>query len=474
MVRVSANVLVRACPFLMQTILVAISSVVIILVVWLVAVDYYRGRHPLFSNRNLFLFGLAFFQCLSAITNVVYGMRWQGVQITSGTYVRFVIGLVAFVPLFLLIYKWRRPVDWLARHIPTRSPSRTMVPILFVLGLSLMIGLESRFAILPLPGPLRTLALPVGRGFCCFSIVLLLWVWNEQRFNVVAWSVCPALILIVLLSLLRGEFGRRAVLSGVLAVAWGMYYFRWQFKTAVMNTPKYAAWALVMLLLIGGVTAIRSQKAETFSLSYRVRAVADAISLQQVKELFYTDTFASSAYAIQRFTTDLSPQPFHSTLYVLAHPIPREIWLGKPDSLAEILSNVVSVAELKRFNWGPGLIGHAWHEGGFIFIVYFAIVFGLLYGAFDERLMQQATNPYFVAITGAALGQVIAMARGDIGFFMVNWIYGVSGPMALVWLAGLFSQDRADIAADQDAWEAAQYWNEIDEVALEEAQPVWS
>ena len=455
----------------MQTIVAIISAVLLVILCGVVLFQYYRGRHPLFSNRNLFLFSLGFFQCFSTITNLVFGMRWQGIEISTASYVRFTVGLILFVVLFWSFYNWRRPVDWLARHIPTRAPSRSMVPIFVVLGIALAFGLESRFAILPLPGLLRVLALPVGRGLCCFSIVMLLWVWNEHRFNMFAWTVCPALILIILLSLLRGEFGRRAVLSGVLAVAWGMYYFRWQFKTAVMNTPKYALGGLAVVLLIGGVTAIRAQSAESYSLSYRLQAVSQAISLEQARDLFATDTFASTMYTIERYTTDLTPQPFHSTLYALSHPIPREMWSGKPEPLAEILPKVVSVAKLKLFNWGPGLMGHVWHEGGIIFVVYFALVFGLLYGAVDTRLMQQTTNPYFVAITGAALGQLIAMARGDIGFFMVNWLYGVVGPMALVYLAGLFSQDRADVAADHEAWEAYQQDDQASEEWLEAVEP---
>lgn len=459
----------------MQTVVAIISAVLLVILCGVALVQYYRGLHPLFSHRNLFLFSVAFFQCLSAITNVFFGMRWQGVEITTASYVRFTLGLVLFVALFFLIYNWRGPVEWLARHIPTRSPSRTILPVMSVLAVALFFGLESRFAILPYPGTVRVLALPVGRGLCCFSIVLLLWVWNEHRLNVFAWMICPALILIVLLSLLRGEFGRRAVLSGALAVAWGMYYFRWQFKTAIMNTPKYALGGLGVLLLIGGVTAIRSQSAESFSLSYRLRAVSDAISIDKAKELFATDCFASTMYTIQRYTTDLAPQPFHSTFYTLTHPVPRELWSGKPQPLAEILPQVVSVARLKRFNWGPGLMGHAWHEGGFIFVVYFALVFGLLYGAVDLRTIQQSTNPYFIAVTGAALGQVIAMARGDIGFFMVNWTYGVLGPLVLVWVAGLFSQNRADVAADEEAWEAyEEEYGPYDEQIIHEGQPAWT
>lgn len=453
----------------MKFIVIITTAILLIYLGWRVIADYYRGRHPLFSYRNLFFISIAFFQCLSAIANLWYGMRRQGVEITNSSYVRFTIGLTAFVILFNLIYKWRRPVDWIANHFPTRAPSRTMLPVLAILAVALVIGLESRFAIVPLPGNIRALALPVGRGLCCFSIVLLFWVWHEQRFNVLAWIFCPSFILIVMLALLRGEFGRRAVLSGVLAAAWGMYFFRWQFKTAIMNTPKYALWAFLMLLLIGGVTAIRSRQADTFSLSYRVRAVAQAISFQQVRDLFYTDTFASSMYAIERYTTDLSPQPFNSTLYTLTHPVPRDLWEGKPEPLAEILPDVVSIAELRRFNWGPGIIGHAWHEGGFIIVIYFAGVFGLLYGAMDTRLTQQTTNPYFVAISGAALGQVIAMARGDIGFFMINWIYGTLGPMALVFLAGLFSQDRADELADEETWHAIQEWQAYEEMEVQES-----
>ncbi len=442
----------------MQTALLFTSTILLIVLIGGVVLDYYRGRYPLLSNRSLFLIGVAFFQCLSAILTISMGMRRLGVQISEATYFRFGAGLVLFTIVFLLVYRWKHPVSWLARCIPTRAPSATVLPIVIVLGVAIVLGLESRFSILPLPGPLRSLALQVGRGLCCFSIVLLLWVWNEHRLNVLSWLICPPLILVLLLSLLQGEFGRRAVLSGVLAVAWGMYYFRWQFKTAVMNTPRYAVYAILLLLFIGGVTAIRSREAETYSLSYRVRAVADAISVEQAKELFFTDTFSCSVYAIERYTTDLAPQPFHSTWYMLTYLVPREIWPDKPVPLSEILAKVVTVAEMKRYNWGPGLMGHAWHEGGWLMVVYLAVGFGLVFAAVDHRLWQQTGNPYFVSIAGAALGQVIAMGRGDIGFFMVNWIYGMAGPMLLVYVAGLFSSDRADLAADAQAWE--EQWEE--------------
>lgn len=437
----------------MQTAVLIASMLLMILLVGVVVVDYYRGRHPLLSNRNLFLLGLAFFQCLSAVLTISIGMRNHGVTISDATYFRFGAGLVVFTVLFFFAYRLRQPADWLARHIPTRSPSATVVPIVLIVGLSIVFGLESRFSILPLPEPVRNLALQVGRGLCCFSIVMLLWVWNEHRLNVAAWLMCPPLILILLLSLLQGEFGRRAVLSGVLAVVWGLYFFRWQFKTAIMNTPKYAAYAFALLLFIGGVTAIRSREAETYSLSYRIQAVADAISMEQAKALFVTDTFSCSVYAIERYTTDLSPRPFHSTWYMLTYAVPRAVWSGKPDSLAEILRKVVTVRSMKTYNWGPGIMGHAWFEGGFVFVAYFAIGFGVMFAAIDRRLMQQTSNPYFVAIVGAALGQVLAMARGDIGFFMVNWLYGMAGPMLIVFFAGLFSNNRADLVADNQYWE---------------------
>jgi len=63
------------------------------------------------------------------------------------------------------------------------------------------------------------------------------------------------------------------------------------------------------------------------------------------------------------------------------------------------------------------------------------------------------------------------MARGDIGFFMVNWIYGVVGPMALVYLAGLFSQDRADVAADHETWQEYAVEDQAEEDWPEAVEP---
>ncbi len=435
----------------MQTLTLTICAVLTCYLVIRVVVDYYAGRHPLISYRNLFLVGLVLFQGVSAILALGFDQqRYQGVTITTATYARYGIGLVAFTVAFLWFYRARRAGDAIARMIPTRAPSVATPVIFALLFVSISVGLASRVAQVQaaVPAALQGLFLMTGRGLVCFSIVMLVWLWHENRLNPFAWIGCSGLCLILLLSLLQGEFGRRSLLSGLLAVGWGMYMFRWQFFSAVRNTPTYAAWALAVLVVIGAVSAIRTENKDDTSVGTRLTGVTQNLNFSVVFNLLYTDTFDCSTYAIERYTHDLSPKPLDSTWYVLSSPIPRVFWPDKPESLALTLPQVVSIPELQTFSWGPGIMGHAYFEGSGLFAIYFAFIWGTLFAAFDRRVAQQSANPYFVAISGAALGQIAAMARGDIGFFMVNWIFGTLGPMALVYFFGLFSADRADVAAD--------------------------
>lgn len=416
-----------------------------------VIVDYYAGRHPLISYRNLFLAGLVLFQGISAVIAIGFDQqRYQGITISQATYARYGLGFVLFTIAFLRFYRTRRLPDAIARILPTRSPSASTPVIVAILVVAGSIGLASRVSFIQAatPASLQGLFLMTGRGLVCFSIVLLIWLWHENRLNPFAWVCCSSLILILLLSLLQGEFGRRSLLSGLLSVGWGMYTFRWRFFSAVRNTPKYAAWAMAVLLVIGALSAVRSQNKDDTTVGTRLSGLTKHLHPSVAVNLIYTDTFDCSTYAIERYTHDLSPKPFESTWYVISSPIPRAFWPDKPESLALTLPEIVSIPELRTFSWGPGIMGHAYFEGTVLFAVYFAFIWAVLFAAFDRRVHQQATNPYFVAVAGAALGQIAAMARGDIGFFMVNWIFGTLAPMALVYAFGMFSVDRADLSAD--------------------------
>jgi hypothetical protein len=109
----------------------------------------------------------------------------------------------------------------------------------------------------------------------------------------------------------------------------------------------------------------------------------------------------------------LEPKLLNTVKFVIAYPIPRSIWPGKPVALgATIVQDIVGY---RSTSWGCGIAGQAAYEGGLLV----AAMFGY-FGAFgakliDSSLQRQPTNPFLIAILAAASAHILAWPRGDLG-----------------------------------------------------------
>jgi hypothetical protein len=121
-------------------------------------------------------------------------------------------------------------------------------------------------------------------------------------------------------------------------------------------------------------------------------------------------------YIIDTYGDLYRQEPFRGLIWYVTNPIPRSIWPEKPLSLSGEISEQQRVVG----NIAPGVIGHGWAEMGFIGILYYAAFLGFLVGAADRLLQLRAANPFFVILMGSALGQIIAMSRGDTPLFLLN------------------------------------------------------
>ena len=124
------------------------------------------------------------------------------------------------------------------------------------------------------------------------------------------------------------------------------------------------------------------------------------------------DAITVSLLCIEEFHRNGDPDYFHTLRFVLSNPIPRDLWPDKPQALGESLPESLGEFSDGYVNWGTGIIGNAFHDGG----LWMAGIYGLLVGGvfriFDDILRRQPLNPWPIAMLAAMSPKIVAYSRG--------------------------------------------------------------
>ena len=116
--------------------------------------------------------------------------------------------------------------------------------------------------------------------------------------------------------------------------------------------------------------------------------------------------------------------------------MPRAIWPDKPRGLGYTLPKTAK-ARGTRATWGPGIVGHGFHEGGLHMLVFYAFLAAIALRYLDEMLVRQSTNPYLLAGFAAASGHIVGWTRGDIGTFTIQILTAFAVTFLLGWAGRL-------------------------------------
>ena len=87
---------------------------------------------------------------------------------------------------------------------------------------------------------------------------------------------------------------------------------------------------------------------------------------------------------------------------------------------------------------GPGIIGHSIADGGWPVLFLYAILFGIFLRFFDEIVSLNPHSVFMIIPIGAALGQVIGLARGETSTFAMAYVMSVGGSMLLMIIIAKF------------------------------------
>jgi hypothetical protein len=391
-----------------------------------------RGRVELFSVHTIFLVGFIIFQLTSSVMALTIGM-YGDLGPTDLVVTPIVFSM--FATVFLFIFEWAYLKNWnslerLWRPGADWDGDASGWMLLAVLMIFVGFVMKIIIAFIPLVGILSSQA---AAGVLAAAAGCAAWGWSRNfrspglAFFAIAIFVAASAIM------LHRSFGRRPVLGVLLGFGWALYYGYWRAFPKKIMIRRLLVAGLIGSLLLTVYSATRKAQHQ-----FERRGILDAVlALGDVSFEDLTSGYVSllagqqagplSMWAVESYGSVYPYDPFHQIKFLATMPIPRELWPGKPTSLGKEMvyhgyirqkggGNVYSV--------GPGIIGHAAHDFPWVTIPLYALALGWVLRFIDERTVSALHRPFVIIPCGAALGQVLALCRGETAVFA--WEIGMA------------------------------------------------
>ena len=392
--------------------------------------DHIRGRVELLSVRNFALLGFIVFQLTSAAIPLLqpYVSRFPLTDV-GGVALSYAARCTIFLAFLFMFYRWGPLVSKAARSIPTTTAIPSEAFMLIVAVILMMMALTLRALVkVPLVG---VLADYVGVAFASIACGIAGWTWSKRFLNPAAAAYAIMIFMGSSASVIFGSFGRRSLVAVGCGMLWGMYYARWRYSDPKRMIAQMMIAAAVPALALSLYTSARSSREHDRGVAEHVKAIITEGNVVDGFALLLDGqgTGATSMWLVENYPDIYPYRWFHTPKYFLVFPVPRAIWEGKPDALSQRLAEDANIqgVDRSRLKIGPGIIGHAAAEGGWIATVVYGALLGLFLRFFDEIVRKSPTSPFAVLPVGAALGQIIGLSRGETAPFAFNYVFGVLG-----------------------------------------------
>ncbi len=440
-----------------------VSIILITIGLWLIRkilAQSLRGEVDLLSTRNFFFVGFLIFHVTSGVLAVWFPLADE-FAISDVTRPAFIF--CWFVVLFLAIFLFTYKKGWGVRRLAwSVTPQNAPAPIvLLMLGIPLVgLGLVFRFLLpgVPIFGALSGM---FGAGLMALAAGVVSWAWFPRLFNPFFATIALAVIVTGIAGTLMGSFGRRDVLGVLTGVAWGAYHGWYKHMGPRRVLTFIAVLSVPAMVLMAGFTAVRHINKTDRSVGQLFSEAAAADIGQGILDLFsgqrcanYVMFFISTRPESKEYDT------LHQVKLFLSFPVPRQFWDDKPDAVARTVVKEVNVQGVPEgFNIGPGLLGHAANDNPWIALPLYAVCLALFLRLLDEMIVVHPNNPFVVLPVGAAIGQIMGLARGETASFLfhacaavaISWVmmrvFAAVG-RALGWGVGAqraFEAEQADL-----------------------------
>jgi hypothetical protein len=407
----------------MNTLMSAVCAGLILLVLAVFARNLFRRTYDVLSWRNLFLVGFLHFVLLSGYFTASsgYGVLRQSAT-TGTTMMQYSLCAILALAVFMSVATWAYRRGFAARLVPSVRLAPTTPGVLAAIAVLLAVSLAA--AIGPQSGYTGLLAVNMRSGMAATAMGLATFYLLASRFNPVSWALFAFTLGAAAVISTVGGIGRRDLLGVLIAIPWMWYWMSLRYRSAKSIALFAGAATVATFVAIALFSTVRAEGTDAktgVAASKRLDQFTELITNptgagRVLKYLVYTDTANVSMFIMANYPENYAYMPGHTLLWVLVNPIPRAIYPDKPDALGAMLSRQMNIDA----NLGPGVLGQGWSEGGLIGVLLFAGVLALIYGTVDRALIDRAQNPYAVALMAAGAGNVLAMARGDVGLFAIQ------------------------------------------------------
>ena len=267
----------------------------------------------------------------------------------------------------------------------------------------------------------------LGSFGAVFALVLAIYVWLKQPYNPAFTVLVVVSVLFAIATGIGGGSGRRYIVSSIFAIPASLYWFRYRDVPKVKTVAILGIIVILGVLFVNGYSSVRhrplregEQKTVVRMIQLVQEAAANSLNMAASAQMLGQNAVEVSLTCIHLYGDAYPHEPFHSFVFIVANPIPRQFWPDKPVGLGYLVPR--QYGQGTRVTWGPGIVGHGFHEGGLFFLVFYGVLAGAFLAFMDELLVEQPRNPYIIGMLAAMSGQLIAWPRGDIGTFSVQII----------------------------------------------------
>jgi hypothetical protein len=414
-----------------------------------IVIPILRGRSDALTFWNIFLVGGVNFIAIACF-EVVYGtFHWeqlQWFQPTKKDVQIFVIGTILFyISIFATYYLFSKPLQGFTSRFFNKWPPNSltltisMVAAAFAVSIA-SIATTSVFFI----GPLL---LNISQKIIVFAVVFSFCHWFQNKRQVQFLVFFLGVFAYFSLFSMVSFVGRRLLLAVVGAPVICIYWLKWRY-----TSPKriLAGMVIAGVLTVGVASfysAFRHARTihgananRTFATVFDAMVstgVSDAVDYVTKNTLHFFSQYTGH-YALLTIhlveTRDLEVEPLNSLKFLATYPVPRAIWPGKPNALGlRIVRDVLRLPV--ETNWGLGIVGHGWHEGGYAVIVLYGFLMVVVIRLMDDAMRRHPDNRFLLATFCAGAPHVLAWTRGDtctmsaeiLEAFAFVWIVGIAG-----------------------------------------------
>jgi hypothetical protein len=335
----------------------------------------------------------------------------------AGTALFFVAFWYAYnhwsIPQKIAIKRWRT------------SPTVNTASILVVGSIAMFFGFLA--SVLPVEIPvIGQITNVLGKLLPAASVALFFFCWLRNPVNLIYLAATGAAFLLAIFVALFGA-GRHPLFAALIAIPIAWYWAKWRYQRPAATIGRILALGVGAAIVILAYSGFRHDFMGDADSGIAMDRIRQLMKFQletsgDAESFLQEDAITVSLLCIEEFHRNGDPDYFHTLRFVLSNPIPRDIWPEKPQALGESLPESLGEFSDGYVNWGTGIIGNAFHDGG----LWMAGIYGLLVGGvfriFDDILRRQPLNPWPIAMLAAMSPKIVAYSRGDIAIYTVELV----------------------------------------------------